>query len=107
MKLVPESPLRSAPPASGEIAAWTRIKGVVQAEMAPGEIALLNLATGQYHVLNETGSSIWAMLERPCSVDALCEALCAQYDIDAPTCLHEVLSYLATLRALQLIESAP
>ena len=75
--------------------------------MTPGQLALLNLTTGQYHALNEVGSSIWALLEQPHSVEALCAALCEEYDIDTPRCLTEVTLYLGTLRALQLIDPAP
>ena len=36
---------------------WQRSTQVVQAEMAPGQAALLHLETGQYHALNEVVQS--------------------------------------------------
>ena len=59
---------------------WQQAAGVVQAQMAPGQTALLHLATARYHAMNEVGSRIWALLEQPRTLAALCEALCEEYD---------------------------
>ena len=86
---------------------WQQAAGVVQAQMAPGQTALLHLATARYHAMNEVGSRIWTLLEQPRTLAALCEALCEEYDIDPARCAEEVATYLASLRADQLIEPLP
>ncbi len=89
---------------TAEATRWKRMSGVVQAEMGPGQTALLNLDTGQYHALNETGTRVWALLERPCAFDEMCAVLCAEYAIDARRCADEVSAYLQMLLDAQLIE---
>lgn len=83
---------------------WKRMSGVVQAEMAPGQTALLNLDTGQYHALNETGTRIWALLDQPCAFDQICAVLCSEYAIDAQRCADELSAYLQILLGARLIE---
>lgn len=86
---------------------WQQAAGVVQAQMAPGQTALLHLATARYHAMNEVGSRIWALLEHPQTLAALCTTLCDEYDIDAERCANEVAAYLASLHADQLVEPLP
>lgn len=86
---------------------WLQAASVVQAQMAPGQTALLHLATARYHAMNEIGSRIWALLEQPHTLAALCATLCEEYDIDAELCANEVAAYLATLHADQLVEPLP
>ena len=86
---------------------WQKSARVVQAEMAPGEAALLHLGTGQYHALNEVGTRIWALLAEPSSLGEICAVLCAEYEVDAERCTTEVVNYLGVLHGAQLIEPAP
>ena len=90
---------------TSDITRWKRMAGVVQAEMAPGQTALLSLNTGQYHALNETGTRVWALLEQPCACDEMCAVLCSEYAIDARRCADEVSAYLQILLGAGLIET--
>ncbi len=85
---------------------WQRSTQVVQAEMAPGQAALLHLETGQYHALNEVGTRIWELLAEPCTLDQICALLCTEYAVDAERCATEVASYLRVLEGAHLIEPA-
>lgn len=76
---------------------------VVSADMG-GEEVILNLTTGIYHGLNEVGTRIWALIEQPCSVARIHEALLAEYDIDSDTCLQDLQMLLADLAKAKLIE---
>lgn len=86
---------------------WTKAADVVQAQMGPGQTALLHMKTGQYHALNEVGSRIWILLDHLHSLEDLCTVLSEEYDVDPARCAEEVASYLATLHTSQLIEAQP
>ena len=94
-----------APHTAPNPARWKRVANVVQAEMAPEQAALLHLGTGQYHALNAVGTRIWALLQLPRTLDALCAALCLEYDVDPERCADEVATYLDVLHAARLIEA--
>lgn len=86
---------------------WQKSARVVQAEMAPGQAALLHLGTGQYHALNEVGTRIWELLAEPTDLGEICQVLCTEYAVDAQRCTAEVEHYLGVLHGAQLIEPAP
>lgn len=86
---------------------WQKSARVVQAEMAPGQAALLHLGTGQYHALNEVGTRIWALMAEPRTLAEVCAVLCAEYAIDPERCAAEVGTYLGVLHGAQLIEPVP
>lgn len=86
---------------------WRQAPDVVQAELGPGQTAVLHLTTGRYHALNGVGSRIWALLAAPCTASRLCATLCDEYDVDTELCAQEVERYLSMLQGLQLIEHTP
>lgn len=90
-----------------DAARWRRVGGVVEAELAPGQAALMQLETGQYHALNEVGTRIWALLETARTTEDLCAVLCTEYAIEPPRCAAEVATYLGQLHDARLIEPAP
>jgi hypothetical protein len=85
---------------------WKQAPDVVQAELGPGQTAVLHLTTGRYHALNGVGSRIWALLAEPCTMASLCATLCNEYDVDTERCAREVERYLSMLSGLQLVEQA-
>lgn len=71
-----------------------------------GETALLSVAKGSYFGLNDVGSRIWALLERPISPRGLCLRLLEEYDVSPETCEAEVTAYLQALLELDLVARA-
>ena len=69
-----------------------------------GEAVILNMGTGLYHGLNDVGSRVWELVQSPARVAELRDALLAQYDVDAQTCLTDLLSVLEAMRTADLIE---
>ncbi len=61
------------------------------------ELVMMSAAKGNYIGLSEVGARIWELIETPRSVDSLCDALVAEYDVDPATCRAEVDAFLATL----------
>lgn len=67
------------------------------------EMALLDLETGDYFTLNETGAFLWRTLESPQSRDELLLALLGEFDGDPATMGGELDSYLAGLTGAGLL----
>ncbi len=68
------------------------------------ESVILNLKTGTYFGLNAVGSRIWQLAQEPQRVGTLCEAILAEYEIDAETCDRDVKALLQEMLGAQLIE---
>ncbi|MDP1738024.1 MAG: PqqD family protein [Caulobacter sp.] len=66
------------------------------------ELAVLDLPSGSYLGFNATAAHVWRLLSRPRSLDALCDGLTAEFEIDADRCRREVSALLERLVAANL-----
>lgn len=71
-----------------------------------GEAVLLDLASGTYFALDETGTVAWALLVGGASVATIAAALVARYDVPLETAQRDVESLLAELERRGLIREA-
>jgi hypothetical protein len=62
------------------------------------ELVMMSATKGNYIGLSRVGARIWELIETPRTVETLCDALVAEYDVDPAACRAEVDSFLATLR---------
>ena len=60
----------------------------VMATVLDDEIVLLDARTGEMFTLNETGAIVWQAVEL--GVDAICERVCTEFDIDAASARSDV-----------------
>lgn len=67
------------------------------------EVVLLNLRDGVYYGLDDVGARIWALLRQPVSVRMICDAILAEYEIDADRCERDVRAVVADLARCGLI----
>jgi len=75
-----------------------------------GKIVLLSIENGEYYNMNEVGSRIWALLEKPVTVGELIEQLLAEFDVGRTVCETEAMAFLERLkkdRLLQVATSTP
>ena len=82
-----------------------RAPGLLANELA-GDTVLLNAQTYMFYGLNQVGSRIWELLAQPVSVEELCDALVAQFDVDVDTCRTDTLALLRELYAEKMISVA-
>ena len=68
-----------------------------------GELIGMSVEQGACYGLNGVGTRIWELLAEPCSLAGLCEQLTSEYEVDADTCLREVLDLVEELRAEGLV----
>lgn len=69
-----------------------------------GETVILDLKSGVYYGLNETGTSIWNLIQRPQSVQEIISAILLKYKIEPERCERDVKSLLQELADNGLIE---
>ena len=84
-------------------------KGDWLAARVDDELVMMSAAKGNYIGLSEVGARIWELIETPRTIESLCDALVAEYEVDPTTCRAEVDSFLATLdqhNAVRIDESA-
>lgn len=58
---------------------------------------VLDPEDGTFFQLNGSGALIWALLEEPHTVAALCEKLVARHDVSREQCHADVLAFLASI----------
>ena len=73
-----------------------RKSGLMTANMN-GSAVMMDIATGKYYNLGETGGRIWELLEVPSTISNLVLALTAEYDVDQSQCKAEVMTFLQQL----------
>jgi hypothetical protein len=59
-----------------------------------GELVMMNLENGAYVSLNETGKSIWNILETPKNINEIVELLLQEFEVSAEICTKEVNDFL-------------
>ena len=69
-----------------------------------GETVLLSLKTARYYGLADVGARIWALVQEPIPVSAICETIAREYDVAPERCEADVLHFLEELSSQGLIE---
>ncbi len=82
-------------------------RGEVLSAEIDGEVVALDVVRGLCFGLDCVGARIWALIESPALVGAICATLIAEYAVDAETCWRDVVDLLADLRAEGLITIRP
>jgi len=62
-----------------------------------GETVMMSIENGKYYGLDDIGSRIWELIEKPVKVSDLIDALLEQFDVDRKTCERDVLKFLNEL----------
>jgi len=62
-----------------------------------GETVMMSVENGKYYGLDDTGSRIWELIERPVRVSDLIDRLLERFDVDRETCEKDVLKFLSEL----------
>ena len=82
----------------------TRIPDHVICRALDGEMVLLNMDSGIYYSLNPVGCRMWELLTEKGNLEAVYEAMLAEYDV-SPSALQRDLLHLAQeLQSHGLIE---
>ena len=79
-----------------EITAETVISQIeeIVASDIDGETVMMSVENGKYYGLDDIGSRIWELIERPVKVSDLVNTLLERFDVDRETCEKDVLEFL-------------
>lgn len=80
-----------------------RSQAVMSADLGE-ETVMMDIEKGQYYGLDEVGSRIWALVERPMSIRHLCEQLVSEYEIPLDRCELEVVGFVGSLLEHDIVE---
>lgn len=62
------------------------------------EAVIMHLLTGRYFGCDPVGARVWALLEQPTSISALCERLMEEYSgVDRDRCAQDVIAFIRDL----------
>lgn len=92
--------MNKAPVTSGTVVV---AGGVLSSELGM-EHVLLNLRDGTYYGLEEAGSDIWRLIQKPIAVDELCRAITETYDVEPEQCRKDVGMLLRDLADRGLVD---
>jgi len=69
-----------------------------------GEAVVLELESGRYFGLNETGTRMWLLLQEHGSIESALRALMVEYDVNEERLRKELLSFVDTLSSQRLLQ---
>lgn len=84
---------------------WNKVPDVIE-RIIDGEAVLLDLKTGVYFSLNETGSLIWELLDGVATIPEISEAISKKYEADIETIENAVTELMLELEEQKLVERA-
>lgn len=72
-----------------------------------GEAAILDLRSGIYYGLNETGAFIWERIKTPATVRDVRDAMANQFNVEAARCEQDLFSVLSDMvgRGLVVVQN--
>jgi hypothetical protein len=68
------------------------------------EAAILNLKNSVYYGLNPVGAKVWNLVQKPCSVRDLRNAIVAEYEVEPERCEGDLLELLESMHQQGLIQ---
>ena len=68
-----------------------------------GETAMMDKDQGKYYALDQVGSRIWPLIEKPTKVVEILNCLLRHYSVDRLQCEHDLLAFLNDLETEKLI----
>jgi hypothetical protein len=72
-----------------------------------GDTVMFHPTRGEYFALDPVGTRVWELLERPITIEAICNRLKAEYDVTFDRCVEDVSDLVGRLRAAGLVEESP
>lgn len=84
-----------------------RRSDIVANDLSADEMVMLDVERGVYFGLRDVGKFIWAGLETPTTVEALCASVLDAFDVSEETCRREVVEFLEELFDQELIDVGP
>lgn len=81
----------------------SQIEEIVASDI-DGETVMMSVENGAYYGLDDIGSRIWKLIEKPINVSDLIDTLLEKFDVDRETCEKDVLTFLNELNEDKILE---
>lgn len=85
------------------VASKDQISADISSDLS-GDVIILHLKNGVYYELNETCSSIWELIQKPCSFETVLDKIVAEYDVNAQQCETDLFSLVQKMIGQGLVE---
>lgn len=79
-----------------------RNDGLLVSELGK-EIVMMDVESGNYIGLNETGKAIWELVAQPIQVESLIQELLKRYSISYEECSNDTLEYLNKMNEQKIL----
>lgn len=79
-----------------------RKDGLLVSELG-NEMVMMDIESGNYIGLNETGRVIWELIEQPVKVEDLINQLITRYEVSYEDCSKDTLEYLNKMEEQKII----
>jgi len=80
----------------------SQIEEIVASDI-DGETVMMSIENGEYYGLDDIGSRIWELIEKPVRVSDLIDTLLERFDVDRETCEKDVLKFLNELNEDKIV----
>jgi hypothetical protein len=81
----------------------SQIEEIVASDI-DGETVMMSVENGEYYGLDNIGSRIWELIQKPIKVSDLIDTLLERFDVDRETCEKDVLTFLNELNDDKILE---
>lgn len=78
-------------------------KEVVSCDLG-GETAMLDMKEGIYYGLNEIGTIIWELIQKPITLQEIIDKILEEYEVDDETCYADVVELIDQMVENKLVE---
>lgn len=85
------------------------VRSVVEAKPEPlvaplaEGLVILQVETDRYYNLNELGTEVWGLIQKPTTVNEIVDGITSTYDVDAERCEADIVSLLQDMARARLI----
>ena len=66
-------------------------------------LMMMDIDSGNYFDIDSVGGRIWALIETPASLDAICESLVVEYEVEEQVCRTETIGFIGELAEKGLV----
>ena len=88
---------------SPTLGSQVRVNNDVLFQELQGEAVLLNLKTGFYFGLNQTGTRVWRLLEQHSELAHVLAAMLTEYEVPEERCAQDLIGLVAELEKQGLV----
>ncbi len=78
-------------------------KDVVSCDLG-GETAMLDMKEGIYYGLNEMGTIIWELIQKPITLKEIVDNILEEYEVDEETCYTDTVELIKEMEKNGLVE---